>query len=262
MVDANQNTEAQKELNQPESQGSSSDQNSNAQNEKVNQTEQINNQDAQENSKAKEEKLVPQSEVDKLVYAKKMEGYERGQREALAKNTDKNLAASVDQNDPNKVLIDREELAKIINEESVKLADQQRAHEVINQFASKVQAGNNGKYSDYEDTVAKLNLQYLPPQLVEITNAMDNTADVLYELGKNPSKFSSVLNLCNVSPQLAYDEINRLSGSIKKNQEAVAQQTQAKVNEPLDQVKPSTTGTDNGKLESVTDWRKHPGLRG
>lgn len=259
MVDANQDMGAQKELNQPEAQKTSS---KDQENSKDVQNNQAVTQDNSGSAEAKKEKLIPQSEVDKLVYAKKMEGYERGQRETLANaNTEKNLAASVDENDPNKVLIDRNELAKIVNEESARLSEQQRAQATINQFVAKVQAGS-AKYSDYDGTVAKLNLQHLPPSLVEITNAMDNTADVLYELGKNPSKFSSVLNLCNASPQLAYDEITRLSSSIKKNEEAAKQNAQVKVNEPLDQVKPSTTGTDSGRLETVKDFMNHPDLRG
>lgn len=259
MVDANQDMEAQKELNQPETQKVSKENSENVQDNQSVKQEDSGNTETEVVDKS--EKMVPQSEVDKLVWAKKneaREAYERGQREALI---DKNLAASVDQNDPNKVLIDREELSKIVSQESARLAEQQRAQEVVNQFVSKVQAGSK-KHPDYEDTVAKLNLPYLPPQIVEITNAMDNTADILYELGKNPSKFSSVLNLCNTSPQLAYDELNRLSNSIKKNEQAAQQNAQTKVNEPLDQVKPSNTGTDNGELKTVTDWRKHPSLRG
>lgn len=257
MVDANENIEAQKELNQPEAQKTSENSENSTQNQSV-------TQDNTSNAEAKQEKMIPQSEVDRLIYAKKMEERERITRDNSAKaNANKDLEATVDRNDPGKVLIDKSELAKIVNETAATQAEDQRVQQMCYEFANKIQAtAESKKYADFETTVAKLNLNTLPQSVVEMTNALDNTGEVLYELAKNPSKYSSVLNLSNISPQLAYDELIRLSGSIKKNQDEIAVQEKNKVNEPLDQVKPSRTGTGDGKLSSVSDYRKHPDLRG
>jgi len=252
MVDANQNGDnAQKELNQPEAQKTSSENS---------QDKQQVEQESSSSTETQEEKLLKQSDVNKIVGAAKLEAREQGRREAQATQSPaKDLSATVDPNDPNQVLIDQTKLEEVIERVATQKAQQTEMKQNVDQFVSKLQLGMQ-RHSDFETTVAKLNLHNLPYELVRLVNALDNTADIVYELGKSPSKFSSVLNLCNVSPQLAYDELTRLSDSIKKNQQAATSQT--KVNEPLDQVKPSTTGTDNGELKSVKDYQKLDWMRG
>jgi hypothetical protein len=91
---------------------------------------------------------------------------------------------------------------------------------------------------------------------------MDNTAEIMYELGQNPTKFDSVLALSVRNKTLAHKAITKLSDSIKQNKVAVDKNAKTKVNEPLDQIKPSLTGTDSGDPKSVGDFRKQDWLRG
>lgn len=220
----------------------------------------------QDNSvKKKPEKLVPQSEVNKLVYAKKMEAreaYERGQQEGLAQaNKDKDLTATTSGQDPDKIVISRGDLRQLVAEESVLQSQDARTKQMIDQFAVKVGQGEQ-KHSDFEPVVRELGITNLPLQTIETLNNLDNTADVLYELGKNPSKYANVLTLSAVSPALALKELNKLSSSIKQNEDALAQSAKTKVNEPLDQVRPSNAGTDSGELKTVNDFQKEDWLRG
>ena len=250
MVEETQNTEIKSTNtdvgNQPETQKVSTDKESNVEPGK---------------SESKPEKMLSQSEVDKIAYGNKMEGYERGKREAIAEaNQTKDISATVDSNEPEKITVSKQELEQFVEDTATRKAQREHAQRVVDQFVGKMQLGMQ-KYSDFETVAGKLNIPNLPPQLIDLVTSMDNTADIIYELGKNPSKFASVLNLCNYSPQAAHDELIRLSDSIKKNQEAV-KQTQAKPNEPLDQAKPSTAGTDDGKLSTVSELRKQPWLRG
>jgi len=134
---------------------------------------------------------------------------------------------------------------------------------MIDQFASKVGQGEQStKYSDFESVVRELGITNLPLQTIRTLNDLDNTADVLYDLGKNPSKYANVLTLSAVSPGLAKKELNKLSSSIRKNEDAIAQSAKTKVNEPLDQVRPSNAGTDNGESKTVNDFQKEDYLRG
>ena len=204
--------------------------------------------------------MLSQSEVDKIAYGNKMEGLERGRREGLAEaNANKPISATVDPQ-TDKITMSKAELEQLVRDTATQQAQQEQAQRVVNQFASKMQLGMQ-KYSDFEEKVTKLNILNLPPALIDLVTSLDNTADVVYELAKHTSKFSSVLNLCNTSVPLAYDELTRLSDSIKKNHDAVQQSTQGKPNEPLDQAKRSNIGTDNGKKLSVSELRKQSWLR-
>ena len=96
------------------------------------------------------------------------------------------------------------------------------------------------------------------PEVVQLANTVDNTADVMYELGKNPHKVASLLTLTRYgNVKLAYAETKKLSDSIKQNQNALQQPVPP---EPLSQLKPSNVGTDNGVL-TVRELRKQSHLR-
>ena len=80
---------------------------------------------------------------------------------------------------------------------------------------------------------------------------VDNSHDVLYELGKDRIKMANLETLAHMSPNDAIIQAQRLSQSIKDNEVASKIKTP---NEPLSQIRPSNTGTDNGAM-SVKDYR-------
>jgi len=201
-----------------------------------------------------QEKLLKQSEVNEIVGFVRKEAAERARREALAElqktqtvNNDRDLN-SVDLND--------DRIRKIISEENERAANQAVANKIAMEFTQKMISAKN-KYPDFEEVVTQLDLPNVP-EIVHWTNSLDNTADVMYDIAKNPSKFANVLMLAQRAPHLAQAELQRLSSSIKKNQEA---QAQAQPKEPLSQINPSSAGMDNGKM-SLSDLKKAPWLRG
>lgn len=214
-------------------------------------------------TQAVEEKVLKQSEVNRIVGGAKVEAYEKGKREALAELERERASQQSyeSQTKSQNITANADELRRLIAEEAEARANQQRAQQVAEQFISKMQLGMQ-KHQDFEEVVTKLDIPNLPPQLIAWANSMDNTADVMYEIGKNPGKFANLLTLSITSPRLAYDEFIRLSDSIKRNEEAAKKAANSNANEPLDQVKHSTTGTDNGSPRSVSDFRKQPWLRG
>lgn len=218
-----------------------------------------------------EEKLIEQSKVNKIVGTAKQEAYDKGKRDALSDNQTQYqppYAASEQTQAPNDYAqnvdggnanLSPEQVRQLIADE----ANKQAALRTVDSFVNKLQRGKE-KYSDFDEKVVKLNIGNLPPvaqaNLVHFANEMDNTADVMYELANNPVKFANVLNLAGSSPALARDAFYELSASIKQNEDAKAKVAEQKVEKPLDQIQPATTGTDNGSM-SISDLRKADWLR-
>ncbi len=122
----------------------------------------------------------------------------------------------------------------------------------INSFVSKMQAAEQ-KHPGLEAKLNELDYSSMAP-LVHLANDMENTGDIMKELVDNPMKLGNMLALAQMQPGLAKRQMMELSNSIKTNQEALAQEKQAQ--DPMSQLKPSSSaGMDNGTM-SVTDFRK------
>jgi hypothetical protein len=79
-------------------------------------------------------------------------------------------------------------------------------------------------------------------------------ADIMKELLDNPMKMGNLMTLMYTQPQMAQKAMADLSNSIKTNQDALAQEKQAQ--DPMSQLKPSTSaGMDNSAM-SVSDFKK------
>lgn len=208
-----------------------------------------------------QEKTLKQSEVNEIVGAVKREAAERARKEILAelqKNNQNNINVEKQKNDLSQSNIDinDERIRNLIAEENEKAANKAIANKIAMEFTQKLMAAKN-KYPDFEQTVAQLNLPNIP-EIVHWTNSLDNTADVLYDIAKNPSKFANILMLQHTTPHLAQAELQKLSSSIRKNQEA---QNQPQPKEPLSQINSSTAGIDNKEM-GIKDFKKADWLRG
>lgn len=200
------------------------------------------------------EKTLRQSEVNKIVGAVKHEAYEKGKKDALTESqssaTNQNFNATNNNVGQSQNAISDDKIRELIVQESTNMANQQIAQRIAGEFIGKLEAGKS-KYPDLDKTVAKLNL-VAAPLVVHWANSLPNTADVINELGQNPTKYANVLYLAEKFPQLATDELKKLSDSIQLNEEAAKQKL---ANEPLSQVNPSTTGRDTGHM-TISELRK------
>lgn len=212
------------------------------------------------------EKLIPQSTVDKAVKHAKNLAYEQGKKETLMQlqaqqqeqqqpvNAPVNPQGS--QNLGGMQSLTPDQVQKMIDTHAQQQAQQYHAHSIANEFLAKLSTGKD-KYPDFDETIDALELSTIP-EVVQLANTVDNTADVMYELGKNPHKVASLLTLTRYgNGKLAYLETKKLSDSIKQNQTALQQPLPP---EPLSQLKPSNVGTDNGAL-SIRELRKQQHLR-
>jgi len=144
-------------------------------------------------------------------------------------------------------------------DEQKRQADQleQEVNQVAQQYFGKMAQGKD-LFEDFEAMTADFNPAEFP-QLVYLASQMDNTPAIIYELRKNPGKLADLAVLVEKSPTMARSEIAKLSESIKRNDEA--KRTLQEAEDPLNRLKPSPVGTDNG-TKNVRDFKAAPYLRG
>lgn len=233
----------------------------NVSNESVGQNQNVNAVSAQ----PVQAKSYSDDDVNRIVGEKKQKAYEQGKQDALAEYQRQQQSSLQAHTTPTSIggipqlsAAQIEEIKKQLEpglRESAKNDAVQalRNEQMVHQFALKMSAGAQ-KYADFEKTVTALNLPSIP-QVVQLANGFENTPDIMYDLGKNPSKVSSLMVLASINPQLAFEEMQRLSDSIKNNETALA--NQPNIREPLSQIKSSNVGVGSGKLTSA-ERRQHP----
>ena len=134
---------------------------------------------------------------------------------------------------------------------------EQEVNQVAQQYFGKMAQGKD-MFEDFEAITADFNPAEFP-QLVFLANQLDNTPAIIYELRKNPGKLADLAVLVERSPNMARSELTKLSESIKRNDEA--KRTLQEAQDPLNRLKPSPVGADNGK-RTIRDYKNSPFLRG
>lgn len=198
---------------------------------------------------ATSEKLLTQQEVNELVGRVRRETAEREAR----KYANQNQQSQTQQPSTDEFRrIAAEESQRLMDksrEDAYRTAQEESAQRIASEFFGKLATGKE-KYQDFEKVVGEVELRAIP-HVVQLANQVENTADVMYELAKNPTKIAAIQQLIGISPKLAMAEMQRLAQSIKDNESAAKEKLP---NSPLSQIRPSNTGTDNGVL-SVKDLR-------
>jgi hypothetical protein len=201
-----------------------------------------------------QEKMVPQSEVDKIVHARIMREREHSNmgmggiqqpafdEEAIIAKATQRLQQHQDEQRKQYEL------------------EQQKAQvdEIAKTYLDKMSQGKE-IYPDFDETTADFSPGAYP-QVTILASQQDNLPDIIYELSKNPQKLTHLHVLALTNPQQARKEMTKLSQSIKKNDEALANNSKSPA--PLSRLKPSArAGQDTGK-RTISDMRKDPKYRG
>jgi len=212
-----------------------------------------------------EERSFRQSEVNEIVKKAKygaVEDYKRLSAEQPNYAQQKYGSDNVDRRDqhintgtPN---LDENHYRKIAAEEAQRLRDQwmtearskseaEQAQRIVQNFWNKISPGKE-KYEDFEKVTGDIEYARFPNVVQLLADHIDNSHDVLYEMGKDRIKMAQLEQLALMSPRDAISHAQRLSQSLKDNDAAGKIRSP---NEPLSQVRPSNTGTDTGvfKLE-------------
>jgi len=207
-----------------------------------------------------EEKMLPQSEVNRIIAREKREAKERAKREAMAELERQTKLNQLQEQraETSMANLTEADVQRLIEEQAQKQADLALATKTAHEFMSKLEVAKP-KYEDFEEVVQDLDLPSIP-EIAELSNTVDNTGDVIYELGKNPSKLVDILTLHGRNPKLAERAMKMLSDSISRNDAA---QNLEPAEEPLKQFKRSTM-TNNNDINSmsISDLRNQPWARG
>lgn len=128
-------------------------------------------------------------------------------------------------------------------------------NQMAQDFYGKLSAGPL-KHPDFDEKTANLRQMFKEGKLAHIAmlaNGADNTADLIYHLGQNPHHIAELNVNFREDPRLALESLNRLSHSMKVNEEA---QKQKVANEPLSRVQPTIAGTADNGGRTVKDFRR------
>lgn len=231
---------------------------------------------------APEEKQHPQSYVNKIVGHAKSESFEKGMKSgyerAMQELQEQQAQAQQQQYQPQQSMggfgqsqgfspDQMQQLSQIIQQTTQQQQMENYGRQMLGQFQTKMEA-SKAKYPDFEMVTAPLrrDIEARPEVmagLVNMVNATDNTGDIMYDLSKNPGKVANLITLLHTAPNMAQEQVALLSKTIQQNQSALQQEQSTR--DPLLQIKPSTTGTDNGAKDeskmSASDFKKMSFLR-
>lgn len=209
-----------------------------------------------EQAEQQEEKTLTQSQVNKLIAREKREAQQKTAREYEARMAQQTAQINAQSQQGASIMNDAQ-ISQLVRQEAAKMAAEQQAGYIANAFESKMKQAF-AQDPDFADDYDALNIEAHPRVLI-MANELDNTADVIKEMAKNPSKFAQVLLLANAgSGELAKRELQSLSSSIKTNKAALQQK---KAPSPLGQIKSSPALVGDGK-PSVASFRSNPKYRG
>lgn len=207
-----------------------------------------------QNQNSSEYRTFHQNELNDLMKAQR----ERGYKKALEDNQQQ--AAPIQQPVQNGSNVGMGGMPKIHSEEDInRLVEeklQQQAHlqhgnQIVQQFMGKMMAGKE-KYPDFVDKINMLGDLSKIPQIIQLANGVDNTSDMMYDLANNPHKVASLLTLAQVNPHLASIEAQKLSNSIKANNDASNAQNPSA---PLSQIKSSVSNDNAAGKKSIAYYR-------
>jgi hypothetical protein len=212
---------------------------------------------------AEPEKTLPISRVEELVKKAKLKGRDSMQNELDAlKAENAALKTSAGSMGGMALPIDKEALKQeVLNEfrQQMEADKEQRAHEEMDKEAKRLAQTYHGRmsagkdtYEDFDEVMADFDPAAFP-NLVYLASQVDNTPDVMYELMQNPGKWSTVAVLADRDPRAAQSMINKISASIKANQQAKIEEKE--VPQPLGRLSSSPTGQDKGTPSSVKDFK-------
>ena len=136
-------------------------------------------------------------------------------------------------------------------------AEQRRQQEsevsrVASDFQARMRTGKD-KYQDFESVTADVPFHEFPGT-VWLSNLVDNTSDVMYELAKEPAKLAQLELLAQKSPALAEKQLKKISEAIKTNEAATKMR---QPNAPLEHMRPTNAGVDSGEWSIAAAKNKY-----
>lgn len=214
------------------------------------------------------EKMIPQSQVDKIIKHKTYQAsqHQRELEEKHKRELEEIRAQQQKQTQHNENVprdMDANAIYQQVQERFNQDLQQRRLKDEMNRVAtsylSKMEQGKTS-YDDFEEITKDFDPTAFP-QLTYLVAGIDNAADVIYDLSRNPLKLAGLDRLAEKNPRQAQAELLKLSRSIMENKQAQSDENSSNVAEPLDRLQSSRVSGSNGKL-GIRDLRKQPWLKG
>ncbi len=206
-----------------------------------------------------QERTFKQSEVNELV--KRVKHEESQKRERLYSEQPQ-YAAEKYGSQPIERQMPESDIRRMASEEAQRLRDQwvneaqskseqDNAQRIVKSFWDKIATGKE-KFDDFEKVTGDIELARFPNVVQMLAEHIDNSSEVLYELGKDRLKLAQLEQLSYMSPRDAMVQARRLAESIKENESAGRTRIP---NSPLSQQRPSNVGTEAGSALSMRDLK-------
>jgi hypothetical protein len=214
------------------------------------------------------EKMLSQSQVDKIIKHKtyqaaqvQRELEERHQKELEAIKAQQQQQTQRNENVPRDVDANAiyQQVQERFNEEMHQRQLKSEMDRVANAYISKMEQGKTA-YDDFDEVTKEFDPTAFP-QLTYLVAGIDNAADVIYDLSRNPLKLAGLDRLAEKNPRQAQAELLKLSRSIAENRQAQSDENSNQVDAPLDRLQSSRISGSNGKA-SIRDLRNQPWLKG
>lgn len=211
-----------------------------------------------------QERVFKQSEVNDLI--KRVKHEESQKRDRLYQEQPQYAEQKYGTNAPvvsqHNNALPESDIRRLAAEEAQRLRDQwvqeaqtkseqDNAQRIVKNFWDKISAGKD-KYEDYDAVTGDIEYSRFPNVVQLLADHIDNSADVLYELGKDRFKMAQLEQLSYMSPKDAIVQAKRMADSIKAN---ASSNTMRVPNAPLSQQRPSNVGTDSGTTLSMRDLK-------
>ena len=212
-----------------------------------------------------QEKMLSQSQVNKIIKHKTYEAaqVQREMEERHQRELEEIRAKQAQRNENVPRDVDADALYQQVQERFNQEMEQRRIKDhidrVSNSYLSKMEQGK-GSYDDFEEVTKEFDPTAFP-QLTYLVAGMDNAADVIYDLSRNPLKLAGLDRLAEKNPRQAQAELLKLSRSIMENRQAKSDEDSNSVAAPLDRLQSSRVSGSNGKM-GISDLRNQPWLKG
>lgn len=211
------------------------------------------------------EKLFTQEEVNKLIGKRKQRAANAAASAVQAQYADEIEALRNQQDERNQEIPRDVDINAIAQQVQRKISEdlnrrqlEQEMNHAAQKYTSSLEVGR-ADYPDFDEVTGDFEPENMP-QLTYLMANMDNAADILYEISKNPQKLATLDYLALRNPNKARTELLKLSRSIVQNKQAVAEHQESQTREPLDRLSPSRISGDNGKM-GIKDLRSQSWLR-
>lgn len=209
--------------------------------------------------------MLNKATVSKIVERERLKAFAKGKQEALMELQQQQQApqesapaqqAQAPQQLGGMQQMSAADIERMIAEKAPQMlqdhVNEMKNQQTVESFVAKMEAAE-AKHPGLEAKLNDLDYRTMAP-VISLANDMENTADIMKELLDNPMKMGNLMTLVYTQPKMASRAMAELSNSIKTNTEALAQEKQAQ--DPMSQLKPSTSaGMDNSAM-SVSDFRK------